>query len=445
MATLKFQVRSTQLSAYYSFSGANSTFISSTANDAVPPTVDASGLSGVFGASVLNLHPVSSTTIKGLVYRGFQSTPGTLARSVLIRIVPTASGAPANAASIYTTGYGDSQIDGDYAVVDNTGKVQWFVFSPSGATAFGATSSTLTITNNVPTDILMTWDGTTAAGGVRIYQDGVSIFNGSASNNTWTVNQDLCAQVVIGKGPSAFSPPWTINEFVMWEGVQSVTYPRSAFITTSAFDGSFYTAVDPLIVLNGQNYTVAGVVNTGTLNSTDPGVGNVRSGQGYFINSASRTGTLVVPGTSTDPGVANVLSGVGYQINGSSFTGTLALVYNSGRQFSIKQNPTGGIPQVITQGDSFPLPMICINEANVPYNLTSATMTTTMLSESGTEIVFTNSQHTISNQTSYPGQFTLTPTPTTLLKAGTVQLMTTVTSMGNTISFWGTIKVLENL
>lgn len=52
--------------------------------------------------------------------------------------------------------------------------------------------------------------------------------------------------------------------------------------------------------------------------STDPGVGNVKSGVGYTINDASLTGTLL----STDPGVANVVSGVNYSINSASLTGT---------------------------------------------------------------------------------------------------------------------------
>lgn len=114
--------------------------------------------------------------------------------------------------------------------------------------------------------------------------------------------------------------------------------------------------------------TYDGGTKTGTLESTDPGIANVRSGTNYKIQSVSKSGTMAVPvpanvragvsidatvglldlpsianvllgvifdngtktGTSnnTDPGVANVVSGVTYYINSVLKTGTRTAIYD---------------------------------------------------------------------------------------------------------------------
>jgi hypothetical protein len=66
-----------------------------------------------------------------------------------------------------------------------------------------------------------------------------------------------------------------------------------------------------------KDVNIAGVV--GTLESTDPGVVNVKKDVAYKIDSVSKTGTL----ESTDPGIANVKKDVTYKIESVSKTGTL--------------------------------------------------------------------------------------------------------------------------
>ncbi len=77
----------------------------------------------------------------------------------------------------------------------------------------------------------------------------------------------------------------------------------------------------------------------------------------------------------------------------------------------------------ITQRDAVTLTLRCPD-----HDLTAATLTTSFLNEDGTRLEIANGSHTISNQTTNTGEFTvpLTAAQTLLLKLGTSKVVTKV-------------------
>jgi hypothetical protein len=61
---------------------------------------------------------------------------------------------------------------------------------------------------------------------------------------------------------------------------------------------------------------------TGTLNNTDPGVGNVVKDITWYLNSVLKTGTFDEAARNEDPGIANVKDGTTYKIQNVSLEGT---------------------------------------------------------------------------------------------------------------------------
>lgn len=71
------------------------------------------------------------------------------------------------------------------------------------------------------------------------------------------------------------------------------------------------------------------------------------------------------------------------------------------------QTPDGN-PVDFTQGDDVTLSFIATDDNSNPINLTGASLSTQILGPNGLgPVTFPNSQHTLANQTTNPGQFTL--------------------------------------
>lgn len=71
-------------------------------------------------------------------------------------------------------------------------------------------------------------------------------------------------------------------------------------------------------------------------------------------------------------------------------------------------NSQNGLPIEFTQGDTATLSLIATDDQNNPINLTGATFQTQIQGANPNgPITFQNAQHTLGNQTTNPGTFTL--------------------------------------
>jgi hypothetical protein len=67
-----------------------------------------------------------------------------------------------------------------------------------------------------------------------------------------------------------------------------------------------------------------------------------------------------------------------------------------------------GLPIDFTQGDDVTLQLLATDDSGNPVNLTGASLSTQILGANGQgPVTFANSQHTLANQTTNPGQFAL--------------------------------------
>jgi hypothetical protein len=72
------------------------------------------------------------------------------------------------------------------------------------------------------------------------------------------------------------------------------------------------------------------------------------------------------------------------------------------------QNQSVGVPIEFSQGDTVTLALLATNDQGIPVNLTGATFSTQIQGYNvNGPVTFGDSQHTLGNQTSNPGTFTL--------------------------------------
>lgn len=217
---------------------------------------------------------------------------------------------------------------------------------------------------NVYNDWVVTFTGTTAANGFKIYKDGTLLLQVTSPAAMPPAKDKNISQITIGMDPGVSVTATHLEEFVIWDEVIDPANvaltsgngalngaARTAFVDCPVFDG--LEVVDPGVanVLNGTSYVLNGTSLVGeydaSANYSDPGVANVRLATAYKFGRATnnRTGTLDLPAasnvrlgvaydnsttvgtfttpTSTDPGVGNVRLSTQYVINDSTLTGTL--------------------------------------------------------------------------------------------------------------------------
>lgn len=317
---ITFQYRSTQLPAYRGIQGVPYELIYG-AGIVAPSVKPVTTESGVFGGNYLDVINTVINT-RGVSYFGRLNFSNNPSFSVLIRVIPRFSGAPGDNFALFSAcdGLGLVQRNGIEIFVDSTGLLYLQAYDKNANLVVNLnTPVSLNFVNGQATDIMVAWDGTTNANAVKFSQDGISKGNGNAlgvmvSDNT------LVRNLILGSSRLHVKSNFDVNECVVWDTAESVVYsPRSDFTTATAFDGN--NSTDPGVgnVKSGVGYVISGNTLTGTLVSTDPGIANVKNGVGYTIESVAKTGILV----STDPGQANVLSGVAYTIESVAKTGTL--------------------------------------------------------------------------------------------------------------------------
>ncbi len=174
---------------------------------------------------------------------------------------------------------------------------------------------------NVWQDLVWTWDGTTGANAFKFYIDTV-LKSSQTPTQAWASPYDpkIANTLMIGGVPGANNARMYVNEVIVTDAVIDPT----SNVTLESGSG----------LLNGASRTSFYAVSAfDGVNSTDPGIANVRLSTGYIINGTSLTGTAAIPsaanvrsGTATDattgtlvvPTLANTKTGVA----GDGGTGT---------------------------------------------------------------------------------------------------------------------------
>lgn len=211
-----------------------------------------------------------------------------------LRIKPNYSGAPAANRAYVQVSAGRATTAGllvEIRHVVTTGNLVIFVSTDAGVAAVNAVSAgAWSPTSGTWYDIGFAWDGTTTASSLKVYVDSAllgSITPTAALSSSLT--RDSWKIISVGMNAAASSPASTVEEFSAWDSVVDFT----SNVALESGNG----------LLNGASRTsyvsdVAGATLTSFdgLNSTDPGIANVKSGTSYFINGTSYTGTYAASG-----------------------------------------------------------------------------------------------------------------------------------------------------
>lgn len=280
-AAVKFQVRGTQLNAFYASAWNYYGTMSSSGRSVA--FVEANAASGVFGSSHINLQASSTAAgARGISYVGLDNFTSGANFTLLLRMIPTWTGSPASTHAVMAmfNAAGDSS-DGIYMRADTAGKIT-LVFRDAGGNFSSCQSAAVGWVSGTPVDIWVTSNGTAGSGNTKIWiaQNGASPTSTNCSMGAQSSHQlSNVSSITFARGPFEFGV-WNLNEFVIWDTVEDpTTYGtagvRSAFITPPDTSGSF------------QGYA-----------QSDPGVANVRSGTTYTSSGASKTGTAAIPAAS---------------------------------------------------------------------------------------------------------------------------------------------------
>ncbi len=286
---------------------------------------DAGALSG-------NLVALTTNSGKALIFDGKGNCGESRAFSILLRFKANYTGAPTANRVLFQLGLGKGSL-GPYVEFWHsvtTGNITGFGNNQLDARTFNSASfgAWTGITSGTYYDFVFTWDGTTTANAAKVYIDATllgQVTAGQALTASW--KSEYFNPIIIGSGSDVTVSNYSLDEFVIWDSVIDPTAvalvsgtgslngaSRTSLVDAAAVDASVWTALAASKIQNAQTQTQAGIVVTGTLVSTDPGIANVRSGTGYTIESAALTGTLDLPS------IADVKLGV--QFDNTTKTGT---------------------------------------------------------------------------------------------------------------------------
>jgi hypothetical protein len=104
-----------------------------------------------------------------------------------------------------------------------------------------------------------------------------------------------------------------------------------------------------------------------------------------------------------------------------------------------------GLPLEFTEGDNATLSLVATDDSGNPKDLTGASLSTQILGPNGIgPLTFPNSQHTIANQTTNRGQFSLAlgTGDTAACGEGTGKQIITEASVSGVITFYRGVNIL---
>lgn len=270
---LKFQLRGTSKTAWH----AAALQAGSVLNGAESQTpVVSSAIPGVFGGSLIDMRNALP-----LAYIGADNwAVGTRAFTVLLRIVPTWSGTPANSQGMFYVGPANlinEPYDGLRWQLANYGVTLVRINDVNGTTIYNDQlyNTFPTFTANVPTDLWLAWDGTSNP--IELWQG----LNGQVpiklcSNSPYTTAaatrvRNVATSLIVGRSDvnDSSTTDYYLNELVIWDQYMNPTSfgARSSFISASQLEGYDYSDPGAGNVAAGVSYQYAGLTELGTLGS----------------------------------------------------------------------------------------------------------------------------------------------------------------------------------
>jgi hypothetical protein len=284
----------------------------------------------VFGGNYIDLVN-SGSGRRSLAYVGLDNFSRNGAFTVLIRIIPNFTGAPASTLSLFNVGPVDgNNCQGIRAKITTGQKLNVVMGDGASSTAMNEDStSNIPLTSGTPTDIWFTYTGTSGASSFNMFaaQDGNSPTSIGSKNGGVTIGSGNrlitnVASIMFGTDAFASYANHGIIECCIWDTVETPSSHgvRTDFITASAFEGYNYTDPGIANVRSGTGYTHAGVAKTGT--AVIPSLANTKTG----VAGDGGTGTYDGSDRWTSPLASQLLSGVQLKSNSTSnnLTGTLA-------------------------------------------------------------------------------------------------------------------------
>jgi hypothetical protein len=360
MAT-NFVLRSDSLNAYRNV-GATTTGTPIVGAGATTPVVEASAAGDVFGGQLINMH--HATIARALSYRIDGSAFANNKVCFLVRFVPQWTGT--NSGSTDSAGNGRcplvefsggataSPFDLVSATLLSEGSFHLVIQNKDGQNAVvHSTTAKFSAVSGTAVEFMVSWDGSTTAGAVKISKNGV-LWETATAARAADFSAGRMSTLIVGMSAYANVSPLKINEVVVFDTAENPVYAaRSGFYTATALNGGL---------------------------NTSAGAGNIRSG-------------------STEV------------IAGETITGTLVPVTNELEEVTIAATAIGAIN--IAQGDTVPWALRVKNGTNEYVDLTGATITVRVKHTDANEgeVSMANSQVTIDpDQVTNKGKFTIAPT-----------------------------------
>jgi len=303
-----FHVRGDSKDARVSQSGKTGIDLFSGATTA--PVVEALVASGCFGDSVIN---INATVVRALAYAGMNNWSQVPAIAGLIRFQYLGSSGLPEAFGLWTAsvGYISNVTANFFELGFNTaGKLIIAFQDTRGASIVNTVGSSIKNdwVNGQFYDVMFSWDGTSGASKFKVSIDGVLFESFTAASNAMSAPSRPCAMaILIGTMIDAPLSRIKVNEVAVWNTAENPVYaPRSAWIASTAFDGTLYVVPSDANIRLGQAVTRAGVASSGTC--AVPAAADTRFGTPVDAT----TGTCHVPLVAeTEHGVAVDVSGVG--------------------------------------------------------------------------------------------------------------------------------------
>ncbi len=362
-------VRGNALDAWLSRNGRTPYKISS-GSEVAPALVSSSGMVGAFGANVIDMVASTSSRLRFLAYNGKENLgPFTVGFTAIIRFIPTWTGMPTQNQGLF--GLGMSGFSQFTCNLTSAGKlsVQGLLHT-GGLYLSDETAETLSCVAGTAVEIQVSWDGTSGAGKIKFSVDGVP-FGVLTAPAAFDADYDEMVSVYIGSDGGAQGCQIRLDEFIFANTAMSNTYtPRTAYLNVATFDGE----VDPADVREGVVYDRGD--KTGTLDLPDES--DVLVGVDY--DGASKTGTL-------EP-ASNVIT------DAQELTAVAGLtVYKHKLEF--------------TQGDDIVVQLKAMANKTDAFDLTGATLESSLHGTSGTVTIDTVDHTVDSDQVANKGVFTV--------------------------------------
>lgn len=254
---------------------------------------------GVIGSTYTDVKTISGNyrTMRFIGYGNVGDMTGGL--SVLVRVIPRFTGfAPPSRGGLWTfNGAFNAPWLMMRALTD--GRLQFLGTNADfGGMVNGVSVSTHSFVSGTAVDIVVTWTGTAAANGMKIYVNGVLFFQGAASGASQYSDSkgQLFESILPCLGwPQGEASSFDLNEMAVWNevinptntGLNLIGPARTSFLTSTAADATPNVPSTNAVRLNTQY----GLNNSLVGNLVLPDTSDTRSGVQYGSMSNELTGT----------------------------------------------------------------------------------------------------------------------------------------------------------